>query len=65
MKPYGGIKGFNVTLGDADDENDWEAILNTAPEKYLHLILESECETLPEIENIRACYEDLKKYVIL
>jgi sugar phosphate isomerase/epimerase len=65
MKPYGGVKCFNVTLGDADDENDWKAILNAAPEKYLQLILESECETLPELENVQACYEGLKKYVIL
>jgi sugar phosphate isomerase/epimerase len=65
MKPYSRVKGFNVTLGDADDENDWSAILNAAPEKFLHLILESECETLPEIDNVKACYEGLKKYAIL
>ena len=63
FKPYSRAKGFNVTLGDSDDENDWKAILNAAPEKYLHLILESECEILPELENVKACYKGIKKFV--
>lgn len=63
LKPFSHEKGFNVTLGEAEDANDWKAVLNPENAEYLWLLIESENEVLPEMENARLCIQGLKKYI--
>lgn len=63
MKPYSSSRGFNVTLGEPDDQNDWEAILSARQCSFEWCLVESECTTLPEMDNVRLCMEGLRKYL--
>ena len=63
LKPYSEAEGFNVTLGGAEDANDWKAILNPENAEYLWLLVESENEVLPEMENARLCMRGLKNFI--
>ena len=56
-------KGFDVVLGDDDDENDWPAILKANPANTLQLIVESENAVLPEFENAQRCLDGLRKFL--
>lgn len=61
LKPYSHKKGFDVVLGDREDENDWNAILGQG--EFEWRLIESECETLPELENARLCLKGLRRYL--
>lgn len=63
LKPYSHKKGFNIVLGDEDDDNNWQDILSANPSKYLWLIVESENQALAELTNASKCIEDLIKYL--
>ena len=63
MKPYSKTRGFDVTLGEAGDANDWKAILDPENAEYLWFLVESENEGLPEMENARLCMQGLKKFI--
>ena len=62
LKPYSSNKGFNVVLGDKNDENDLPGILKANTEKYLHVMVESENSVLPEFENAEKCIEGLRRF---
>lgn len=61
MKPYSPARGFETTLGAAEDANDWAAIL--ANGSFEWMLVESECTTLPEQENARLCIQGLQAYL--
>lgn len=63
LKPYSHKRGFQTVLGDEDDANDWEQILDLKNASYLWMLVESENDTLPEFENAKRCLERLKKYL--
>ena len=63
LKPYGGQKGFDVMLGDASDENDWDAMLHQSRAGFEWLLVESENRLLPEMENAAMCIERLRGYL--
>lgn len=63
LKPYSYKRGFQIVLGDEDDENDWKQILDPRNASYLWMLIESENDTLPEFENAQRCLERLKKYL--
>ena len=63
LKPYSKTRGFDVTLGEAGDANDWKAILDPENAEYLWFLVESENEGLPEMENARLCMQGLKKFI--
>lgn len=63
LKPYSGEKGFHVVLGEDGDANDWQAILHQSEAKFDWLLLESENDRLPEMENAQKCLRNLKKYL--
>ena len=60
LKPYSHRLGFDVVLGEAQDENDWPAILAARPFEWL--LLESENTQLPEWENAGRCLKQLYEY---
>lgn len=54
MKPFSKTRGFDVSLGDADDENDWASYFS--PEnRFEWLLAESENKILSEAENAQRC----------
>ena len=63
LKPYSQTAGFNVILGEAEDANDWKSILDPENAEYRWLLVESENEKLPEMENARLCMQGLKKFI--
>lgn len=60
-KPYGHQLGFDVTLGDAADANEWKSIVTAAGGRCACLVIESESGAADEMENARRCIEGLKK----
>ena len=63
LKPYAGQKGFDVVLGDASDENDWDAMMHRSGTEFEWLLIESENRLLPEMENAARCIGHLRKYL--
>lgn len=63
LKPWSFERGFDVVLGEADDANDWEAILNPARKACMWLLVESENTALPELENAQRCLRGVEKYL--
>ena len=62
MKPYSSRKGFDVVLGDENDENDWMSILDPNRKRYLWMLVESENTVLDEYENASRCLESVKHF---
>lgn len=63
LKPYSKEKGFDTVLGDDEDLNDWNSILDPALCDFKWLLVESECAVLPEFVNAERCLVGLKKYI--
>lgn len=63
LKPYSRKKGFEIVLGDSEDENDWQTILCRSGKQFEWLLVESENTVLPEMENAVMCMKNLKKYL--
>lgn len=61
-KPYSQTCGFEVTLGQREDENDWAGMLMPGRYDFLWKLVESECTVLPELENARRCMEGLRRF---
>ena len=62
MKPYSETRGFDVSFGDADDENDWADYLS--PENHFEwLLAESENKSLSEAENARRCIAGARRFL--
>ena len=59
-KPYSKQNGFDITLGDESDANQWELIVTQANNQYKWLIIECESSVLDEMENARRCIDGLK-----
>lgn len=57
MKPFSHASGFDVTLGAAEDTNDWARIVSVPLVRYERFLIESEAQHLPEMENARLCIE--------
>ncbi len=62
LKPYSRQKGFDVVLGEEPDENDWNAMLHQPQTEFEWLLVESENESLPEMENAARCIHNLRRY---
>lgn len=62
LKPFSHAKGFDVVLGDPDDENRWEELLPDPKGRILEYLIESECAALPELVNAQLCMDGFKKY---
>jgi sugar phosphate isomerase/epimerase len=61
LKPWSRQAGFEVTLGDPGDENDYPAIIAAAGENCEWLIVESEDFRTDELDNAQMCLAALKK----
>lgn len=61
LKPWSRQAGFEVTLGDPGDENDYPAIIAAAGESCEWLIVESEDFRTDELDNAQKCLEALKR----
>lgn len=61
LKPYSCRKGFDVVLGDSDDENRWGELLPDPKGRVLEYLIESECTSLPELVNAQLCMEGFQK----
>lgn len=62
LKPFSRQQGFDVVLGDGQDQNDWQAILDPG-RPLAWCLVESENTRLPELENARLCMEGLRRYL--
>ena len=62
LKPYSHTKGFDVVLGDSDDENRWETLLPDPNGRILEYLIESECASLPELVNAQLCINGFRRY---
>ena len=61
LKPYSHTNGFNTVLHAPDDANDWETILHPPGKEYLWMLIESENEVLPELDNAKQCMEGFRE----
>lgn len=62
MKPFSKTRGFDVSLGDKDDENDWASYFS--PENQFEwLLAESENKILPEAENAERCIRGAQRFL--
>lgn len=63
LKPYSRQKGFDVVLGEEADDNDWDSILHQRWAEFEWLLIESENNCLPELENALRCIDNLRIYI--
>ena len=63
LKPYSHTLGFDVVLGDAQDANNWQAILAARQRPFEWLLIESENTRLPEFENAGRCLQGLHGFL--
>lgn len=62
-KPYSRKKGFDVVLGEEEDDNAWQEILHQSGSSFEWILIESENSLLPELENARQCLRGLCRYL--
>lgn len=63
LKPWGPTVGFDVTLGDVGDSNDYPALIEATTDSCEWLIVESEDFRIDELENAKQCLAALKRTV--
>jgi len=63
LKPFSRQQGFDVVLGDRQDQNNWQTIVNPQRYPFEWCLVESENTRLPELENARLCMEGLRRYL--
>jgi sugar phosphate isomerase/epimerase len=61
FKPFGTRDRYETVLGSEDDQNDVPAMLQAYPKEFLWVMVESENQVNPQLENARLNAEYLKK----